>query len=162
MIHGTRASSILVVLFAAAAASAQMAHPEARNVSEMKIGMMPGLPTCAAGSVQSGDPGTGPSVIYAKASAGCVIPWHWHTPTETVIMVSGSATIEPKDGKAHKLRAGGFAVMPSKHAHRFTCSTACTLYVSSDAAFDIHYVDKEGNEISPDDAMKAVKQRAAK
>jgi quercetin dioxygenase-like cupin family protein len=160
MNHGTRLWSILVILFVATAAMAQ--HPQARNVSEMKIGMIPPLPTCATGSVQSGDPATGPSVIYARAAAGCVIPWHWHTPTETLMMVSGNATIEPKDGKATKLRAGGFAVMPSKHAHRFTCATACSLYVSSDGAFDIHYVDKEGNEISPDDAMKAVKQRAAK
>jgi hypothetical protein len=38
---------------------------------------------------------------------------------------------------------------------------ACQLYIYSDLPFDIHYVNKEGNEISPTEAMKAFKQTAA-
>jgi quercetin dioxygenase-like cupin family protein len=155
------ASSILLV---PAVARGQQAggQPTARNMSEMKFSTVPGLPTCAPGSVQSGDPSKGPSVIIAKQAAGCSIPWHWHTPNEHLMIVTGTARVEAKDGKPFTLRAGGFAMMPSRHVHQFRCTSACVLYVYSDAAFDIHYVDAQGKEISPDDALKAVKETAAK
>lgn len=137
----------------------QEMHPEARNTASMKFINFPGFPTCAPGSVQSGDPSKGPSIILAKLSAGCVVPWHWHTPTEQLMLVSGSARIEPKDGKPTTLRAGAFALMPPHHVHQFKCLTACVMYVHSDAAFDIHYVDENGAEISPENAVKAVKEK---
>jgi quercetin dioxygenase-like cupin family protein len=119
-----------------------------------------GLPGCMKVAVESGDPASGASVIAAKADAGCTVPWHWHTPTEKVMIVTGSAKIEMKDlGKAATLGAGGFAMMPSKHQHQFTCTTACSFFVDSDGAFDIHYVDAAGNEIA---AGKALGKPAAK
>ena len=36
------------------------------------------------------------------------------------------------------------------------------MYIYSDTTFDIHYVDGQGTEISPEQAMKAVKETAAK
>jgi hypothetical protein len=52
--------------------------------------------------------------------------------------------------------------MPSKHVHQFRCTTQCLLYIFSDAAFDIHYIDGDGKEISPDEALKKVGETAAK
>jgi quercetin dioxygenase-like cupin family protein len=136
--------------------------PVGRNIGEMKFVPVPGPPTCAPGSVQSGDPTRGPSVILGKLGAGCVVPWHWHTPNEYLMIVSGVVRLEVKDGKPLTLRAGAFALMPSRHVHQARCPAACVLYVHSDTAFDIHYVDPQGNEIPPDDALKAVKETAAK
>jgi quercetin dioxygenase-like cupin family protein len=130
-------------------------------MNEMKFVSFPGLPTCVSGSVQSGDPAQGPSIILAKAAAGCAFPWHWHTPTEQLMMVSGTARAEMKDAGTVTLNAGGFAMMPAHHVHRFQCTTACALYVSADAAFDIHYVDAQGSELAPDQALKAVNETAA-
>lgn len=48
-----------------------------------------------------------------------------------------------------------YAMMPSKHVHQFTCTSACSAFVSSDAAFDIHYVEASGAEISSDAALAA-------
>jgi len=100
-------------------------------------------------------------MIVAKAMTGCVFPWHWHTPNEHVIIVSGMASLQMKDAKPVTLTAGAFALMPSHHVHQFKCPRTCVLYVYSDAAFDMHYVDKQGNEISPADAMKPVREKAA-
>lgn len=154
--------SVTLALSVADFALAQEAHPSGQNVSEMKFVMFPGTPTCVSGSVVSGDPSKGPSIFLAKAKAGCAFPWHWHTPNENLMIVTGTARLEPKGGKASTLRAGAFAMMPSKHVHRFRCPVACSLYVYSDAPFDIHYVNAQGAEISPDDALKAVKETAAK
>jgi quercetin dioxygenase-like cupin family protein len=115
---------------------------------------MPGLPTCMTGSVQNGDPSKGGSVIFGKATAGCRVPWHWHTPTEQLMMVTGRAKVEMKDGAPVTLRSGDYASLPTKHVHQFTCQTACTLFIASDVAFDIHYVDATGKEIPQEEALK--------
>src|SRR5437762_4512934 len=125
-----------------------------RKLSENKLAPMAGLPSCVSMAVESGDPTKGSSVIVFKGTAGCTIPWHWHTPTEHVMIVSGSAKVEMKGGSSATLGPGGYAMMPGKHVHQFTCISACSAFVSSDAAFDIHYLDASGAEISPDAALK--------
>lgn len=148
----------LVLLCIAAVASAQE-HPTAMNPSTMKLVTFPVMPTCARGAVVNGDPEKGASIIYAKMDAGCVFPWHWHTPSEHIMQVSGTTRLQAKGEKPTTIHAGGFALMPSHHVHEATCLTACTLYVYSDAAFDMHYVDAAGKEISPAEAIKAVKEK---
>jgi quercetin dioxygenase-like cupin family protein len=133
----------------------------ALNASAMKFVEFPGLPTCFHGAVPMGNPQTGPSFIYARGAAGCAIPWHWHTPNEHLMIVSGALRVEMKGEKPTTLHAGAFAVMPSKHVHQARCQGACSLYIYSDAAFDIHYVNAQGNEISPAEALKNVKETAA-
>lgn len=128
------------------------------NMKEMKFGELPILPTCSTVSVQSGDPSKGPSLILAKVAKGCTIPWHWHTANENLMIVNGVASVATKDGKPMILSAGGFASMPSKMVHQFSCSQSCSFYIYSDAAFDLHYVDAKGTEMTPPDALKAVKE----
>jgi quercetin dioxygenase-like cupin family protein len=125
-----------------------------RKMSENKFVAVPGLPACVTSAVQSGDPSKGASILLFKGRAGCRVPWHWHTPTEQVMIVSGSAVFDMKDHKGPlMLGPGGYARMPSKHIHQFTCTSACSGFVSSDAAFDIHYVDAAGKEITPEAAL---------
>jgi quercetin dioxygenase-like cupin family protein len=120
------------------------------------FGNHPALPTCATIAVQDGDPGTGPSTIMIKAKAGCVIPWHWHTPNERLIIISGSAKGEMKDMQpALTLKPGDYVVLPAKGIHQFTALADVALFDLSDAPFDIHYVDADGKEIPPEAALKA-------
>ena len=125
-----------------------------RKLSENKLAPMAGMPSCTTLAVENGDPSKGASTIVFKAQSGCTIPWHWHTPTEQVMIVSGSAKVEMEVGGASTLGPGGYAMMPGKHVHQFTCLQACTAFVYSDAAFDIHYVDANGKEIPPDTALQ--------
>ena len=113
----------------------------------------PGIPPGMTGAVQSGDPGKGNATLLLKAQTGCKVPWHWHTPTEHVMIVSGSAKVEMRGGNSATLGPGGYAMMPSKHVHQFTCTSACSAFVNSDGAFDIHYLDANGKEIPPDTAL---------
>jgi len=149
------------ILFASISASAQEMTSSGRNVAEMKLTTLPGLPTCVVGSVQSRNPTNASSIIFAKIPTGCSIPWHWHTPNEHVMIVSGVARLDMKDAKSLVLRSGGFALLPSKHVHQFRCQQECSIYIYSDVAFDIHYVNAQGTEISPDEALKAVREKGA-
>jgi quercetin dioxygenase-like cupin family protein len=116
----------------------------------------PALPTCATIAVQDGDPGKGPSIITIRAKTGCVIPWHWHTPNERLIIVSGSGKGEMKgEQSALTLKPGDYLLLPSKGIHQFTALSDVELFDISDAPFDMHYVDAEGKEIPPDAALKA-------
>ena len=130
-------------------------HAVGRNLTEMNFVAIPGLPSCALNAVQGGDPAKGPSIILAKIGSGCTVPWHWHTPNEHLMMVSGTARVESRAGKAIVLKEGGFAHLPPRHVHRFTCLSDCVMYEQADGPFDIHYVDAQGKEIPPETALKA-------
>jgi quercetin dioxygenase-like cupin family protein len=149
----------LAILLTGTVAQAQgsVAHPAGQNMAEMKFEAVPGIPSCSTAAVQSGNPGTGPSVLLVKAATGCTVPWHWHTPTEHLMIVMGVAHLDMKDAKPLTLRAGGYAMMPSKHIHQFHCNNSCVFYVYSDGIFDTHYVDGNGKEIPPDQALKTGK-----
>lgn len=136
--------------------------PGAHNLPEMKFGPSAGLPTCVQIAIESGDPAQGGFVALAKAKTGCTVPWHWHSASEQLMFVDGTARVHMKDaGQPVTLRAGGFAMMPPHHVHEFQCTQACTFFLYSDQKFDIHYVDPQGKEIRPEDALKPVNETAA-
>ncbi|HJT16309.1 MAG TPA: cupin domain-containing protein [Thermoanaerobaculia bacterium] len=132
--------------------------PMATNVNQMKFGPTPGLPTCVTGALTKSDPGTGAFIAYAKIDAGCIVPWHWHNAAEHLMIVSGVAHMETMDAAPVDVSAGGFALVPSHHQHQASCPKGCTMYVYSDGAFDIHYVDKQGNDLTPEAALGALKE----
>lgn len=152
---------LLLATFALAQPTDKPAQATLQNAAEMKFITIPGLPTCAHGSVQKGDPTKGAFILYAKVAAKCSIPWHWHTANEHLMIVTGSAHVGMKEGKPLTLQPGGFAMLPSRHVHEFRAERACSFYLYSDGAFDIHYVDGQGKELPPADALKAVKETAA-
>jgi quercetin dioxygenase-like cupin family protein len=121
----------------------------------------PALPSCGVGNIKEGNPGTGRSVIKIKFQPGCVIPWHWRTPNERVIVISGSTKAEMKGMESVMLKQGDFILLSSKQIHQFTAVTSAEIFVLSDAPFDIHYVDATGKEI-PYQAALAPKSSAAK
>ncbi len=132
-----------------------------RKMSDNKFVAQPGLPECVTVAPQSGDPAKGAFTVLFKAKTGCAVPWHWHSGNESVMIVAGSAKIETKSNEKASglgLGPGGYAVLPAKHVHQFTCSSACTAFVTSDWAFDIHYVDAAGKEIPPEEALAKKKK----
>ena len=138
------------------------AEQAAANVTAPNVAATPNFPTCSSGAVQSGNPTSGPSILLGTFDSGCVVPWHWHTSNKYLMMVSGIAEVQSKNAKPSLLTAGASTQMLSKRVYRFRCKTACTLFVHSDAALDTHYVDAHGKELSPEAALKAVKETVAK
>lgn len=150
----TPALRALIVLASVAplACSAQsMVH---KSAAETKYAANPGLPACSTMAVQDGDPSQGAAVIALKTNGHCVIPWHWHTGNERVIVVSGMGKMEMKDMPPATVHHGDFMLMPAKGVHQFTSETASEVYIITDAPFDIHYVDSAGKELTPEEALK--------
>jgi quercetin dioxygenase-like cupin family protein len=155
-------SAILVALcYLPASLSAQDAGGMTfAPVKTSKFVNLPGLPTCMKVAVQRGDPSKGSAALMLKFAAGCVVPWHWHTAAEQLLLVSGTGRADMKDGKPARMNPGDYAYLPSKNIHEFTAVTAVLMLDIPDAAFDIHYVDKSGNEIPPEQALKPSAKKA--
>jgi quercetin dioxygenase-like cupin family protein len=161
-LHFYPAALAASLLLCGAAPAQAPAHAAGKNITDMQFNAIPPLPTCVNASVQNGDPAKGPFIILAKVKTGCTVPWHWHTANEHLMIVSGAGRAEMKNGEAITLKSAGFVQLPSKQVHKFKCERECTFYLYSDGAFDIHYVDAKDAELTPEDALKAVKETVAK
>ena len=146
---------VLLALTTAGAAVAQQSDtPIVQNTKPAQFQKNPGLPACLTLAVERGDPSSGPSILLVKGTRGCSAPWHFHSPNEQLMMVSGTGRVEMKGEHAVNLRAGGFAYAPVKHVHQFTCvGGPCSFFLHSDGPFDIHYVDQAGTEIPVEQAL---------
>jgi len=148
---------LATLLLAALPASAQES-PDAAVVTKgmsAKFAAVPGVPDCASLAVLKGDLGKGPSVVEMKFTPGCIVPWHWHTPSESAVPLAGLLEISMRDEKPVLLTNGDYGYLPSKHIHQAKCtgSKPCATVFFLDAPFDIHYVDKSGAEIPTAQAL---------
>jgi quercetin dioxygenase-like cupin family protein len=129
-------------------------------LASTKFTTLPVLPSCMTISAQRGDPMKGAAVLLLKFKSGCVVPWHWHTANENLMMVSGNGKAEMSGG-AQAMAMGDYLYLAGKQIHQFTCISSCLVFDVIDDAFDIHYVDKDGNEIPVEQALKTTAKPAA-
>ena len=152
----------LLIMLGAAIAVGESAPTYATDTAEMatlnpqtlKFTPIPDMPACASAAILRGEPRSGPAWVLLKLASGCRVPWHWHTANETLVVISGRGTVAMKDGPPLRFAPGAYASLPSHHMHQASCSRACLLFNGADAAFDIHYVDASGEEISSNQALK--------
>src|SRR6266446_4881359 len=98
-----------------------------------------GEPACLKVARENGDPDKGASTFLLEAPSGCVIPAHYHSAEEQLMVVRGDV-LTGMDGMAKAtLGPGGFAMMPSKAMHWFTCKSkdSCQMFVTFDRTYDI-------------------------
>jgi mannose-6-phosphate isomerase-like protein (cupin superfamily) len=159
--RSNRMRALLIMLGAAVAAgesspihATDTAQMITLNPQTLKFTPIPDMPGCASAAILRGNPRSGPAWVLLKLASGCRVPWHWHTANETLVVISGRGTVAMKDGPPLQFVPGAYASLPSHHAHQASCSRACLLFNGADDAFDIHYVDASGEEISPDKALR--------
>ncbi len=150
----TRCAAVLVFVGLASISSQTQAPPAAADIRKLSTTLRGS--GCSAAGIESGDPVKGPSIIVEKFEAGCVIPWHWHTPNEHLMVVGGTFLVEIRSEQPVHLSGGDFARIPSHHVMQVTCvgTDPCVNFLYTDAPADIHFVDESGAEISSDQALK--------
>jgi quercetin dioxygenase-like cupin family protein len=96
-------------------------------------------PDCLQFVLENGDLKTGPTTAVMKATPKCVVPPHYHTAEEQLIIVKGYVSTGMEGMQDTVLGPGGFAMMPSKAPHWFTCTAKeeCLMFVTFDRAYDI-------------------------
>ena len=98
-----------------------------------------GEPACLKVARENGDPDKGPSTFLLQAPSGCVVPAHYHTAEEQLMVVQGNVSTGMAGMAEAVLGPGGFAMMPSKAMHWFTCKSeeTCLMFVTFDRTYDI-------------------------
>ncbi len=130
---------LAIVLAAVVTSQGQAPHPGvATPLGAAKL-VIDGEPECLKVARETGDPDTGPSTFLLEAAPGCLIPPHYHTAEEQFFVVRGEV-LTGMDGMSDQLLGpAGFAMMPSKAMHWFTCQSqsSCLMFVTFDRKYDI-------------------------
>jgi quercetin dioxygenase-like cupin family protein len=137
--------AILLILLATISASAQAPKTGfARPFTDVKF---PGddEPKCLQFALENGDLEKGPSTAIMLAKPNCVVPAHYHTAEEQLIIVRGEVSTGMEGMHDTILGPGGFAMMASKQVHWFTCTAKeeCLMFVTFDRAYDIVWVKQK-------------------
>jgi quercetin dioxygenase-like cupin family protein len=163
-VEENRIGLLLVALCVAAVAVAR-AEEERKMITidprTAKFITVPGMPSCATAAILRGDPRKGPAEVLLKVTSGRRVPWHWHTANEELLIISGTGVLDMRDGGALKFYPGAYASLPTHHVHQARCQKTCMFSSAADAAFDIHYIDAAGGEISMEEALKPRAPRKA-
>src|SRR5437660_8507641 len=109
-----------------------------RQLSEVRFPAGEG-PDCLQFFLENGDMKTGPSTAIMKAKPNCVVPPHYHTAEEQLIIVKGDVSTGMEGMKDTLLGPGGFAMMPSKAPHWVSCTAKDegVKYVTIDRAYEL-------------------------
>jgi quercetin dioxygenase-like cupin family protein len=96
---------------------------------------------CLEYAVETVNPDAGPSTHILNFPKACAFPWHYHTAEEQMMVVQGVVSVQMDHSGAVSLGSGGFAVMPSKMPHRFSCVSDddCRVFVHFDRVYDIFW-----------------------
>jgi quercetin dioxygenase-like cupin family protein len=110
-----------------------------------------------------GDMMTGAATFLTRMAPGAVAPWHWHTHTEELVVLRGTIVAQLEGHAPVHVSAGGYSQLPGKHVHRFRCTDeeGCLLFVVDEGAFDLHWVDKSGNDVSEEEAYRLAEQESS-
>lgn len=148
-------ASLIFALLGIALLAQEADKPVLSKASTQKYAAAKDIPDCLTIAALRGDPATGPSVFEIKLTPGCIIPWHWHSVSESAIPLSGLLEVSMKDEKPTLITNGDYNYLPARHIHQDKCSGSkpCAAIVLADGPIDIHYVDKSGAEIPAEKAI---------
>lgn len=112
-----------------------------RTAADAKLTWGPCPPFLPAGcgiAVLHGDPALGNFDIYFKVPGKSVIPPHWHTSAERMVLVSGELEVTYEGQPTARLVPGTYAYGPPKQPHHGTCVSAdpCVLMIAFESPLD--------------------------
>jgi len=127
-----------------ALAIAQAPAPEpalAHSAQDAQLQWGPCPPFMPAGcglAVLHGDPAKPNADVFLKLPANAVIPEHWHTSAERMVLVAGELSVAYTGQAKVVLKPGMYAYGPAKLPHSATCagSGPCVLFIAFESAVD--------------------------
>ena len=102
----------------------------------------PGFPAGIRNAPIATDPETGGPTYLARFPAGSEFAMHWHTYTETVVVLEGAVDIV-MDGTRYTATTGSYVIIPAKahHAWHTHPDADVVLLARRDGPADFHFVD---------------------
>lgn len=93
-------------------------------------------------AVLHGDPAQPNSDIFFRIPAQAVIPNHWHSSAERMVLVEGVLEVNYTGQTPVTLRPGSYAYGPPKAPHSAVCRSAkpCVLFIAFEGPIDAHQI----------------------
>ena len=131
---------LLAGAFAGAPVSAQeLALARTAKDSQLNWGPCPPfLPKGCRIAVLHGDPAKANADVFLKVPANSILPRHWHTSAERMVLVSGELRVTYDGHKTAVLKPGTYAYGPAKLPHKAECKKAgpCVLFIAFESPVD--------------------------
>ncbi len=139
------ALSALTLATLVAAQDAATQEPLVMNWQDAEWGPPSNQPRFPAGlqnAPVATDPATGGPTYLARFPAGSEFEMHWHTHTETVMILEGSVFII-MDGERYDVTAGSYIIIPGEVHHTWIVPPEgdVVLLARRDGPADFHFVD---------------------
>jgi mannose-6-phosphate isomerase-like protein (cupin superfamily) len=98
----------------------------------------PFLPKGCGIAVLHGDPARDNVDVFFRVPAKSIIPLHWHTSAERMVLVAGELHVTYDGQKKAVLKPGTFAYGPAKRPHKGFCASAvsCVLFIAFESPLD--------------------------
>ena len=98
----------------------------------------PFLPKGCTIAVLHGDPAKDNVDVFFKVPAKSIIPLHWHTSAERMVLVAGELHVTYDGQKKAVLKSGTYAYGPAKRPHKGFCASAvpCVLFIAFESPLD--------------------------
>jgi len=124
--------------FAQAPAPAQALTRSAQDAQLQWGPCPPFMPAGCGLAVLHGDPAKPNADVFLKLPANAVIPEHWHTSAERMVLVAGELSVHYKGQAKVVLKPGMYAYGPAKLPHSASCagSASCVLFIAFESAVD--------------------------
>jgi len=89
-------------------------------------------------AVLHGDPAKNNADVFFKVPANAVIPRHWHTSPERLVLVAGELHVTYDGHETAVLKPGTYAYGPSRMPHKAVCGDAgpCILFIAFESPVD--------------------------
>jgi len=102
----------------------------------------PGFPQGLRNAPIAVDPETGGPTYLARFPAGSRFAMHWHTYTETLMVLEGAVQVTI-DGREYTATAGSYVILPARAHHAYVVpeDADVVLLARRDGPADFHFVD---------------------
>jgi quercetin dioxygenase-like cupin family protein len=89
-------------------------------------------------AVLHGDPARNNADVFFKVPANAVIPRHWHTSAERMVLVAGELHLTYDGHETAVLKPGTYAYGPPRLSHKAECGAAgpCVLFIAFESPVD--------------------------
>jgi quercetin dioxygenase-like cupin family protein len=142
------AGALLVLVSSAALADQDKERALTRTWDdpELKWGPCPAfIPEGCKIAVLHGDPSKKNADVFFKVPENFVIPKHWHTSAERMVLVNGELVVDYAGQNAKELKPGMYAYGPAKLEHKATCGNKgpCVLFIAFEGPVDAFEAKKD-------------------
>jgi len=106
----------------------------------------PFLPEGCAIAILHGDPAKDNLDVFLKVPAKSILPLHWHTSAERMVLVEGELHVAYDGQERAVLTPGTYAYGPAKRAHEGSCASSepCVLFIAFESPLDAVPVETTG------------------